>query len=38
VDFNSAEGFLTLLKDLEEKKKDESVAIDSLMVHSPMFT
>jgi hypothetical protein len=38
VDFNSPEGFLTLLKDLEEKKEDEGVAINSLMVHSPMFT
>jgi hypothetical protein len=38
VDFNSPDGFLTLLKDLEEKKEDESVAINSLMVHSPMFT
>jgi hypothetical protein len=28
VDFNTVEGFLTLLKDLEEKKKDESIAIN----------
>jgi hypothetical protein len=38
VDFNSADGFLTLLKDLEGKKKDESVAIDQVMFHSHMFT
>jgi hypothetical protein len=35
---NSAEGFLTLLKDLEGKKKDESVAINQLMTYCPMFT
>jgi hypothetical protein len=38
VDFNRAEGFLTLLKDLEEKKKDEGVAINQLMTYCPMFT
>jgi hypothetical protein len=38
VDFNSAEGFLTLLKDLEGKKEKEHVAIDQLMTYCPMFT
>jgi hypothetical protein len=38
VDFNTAEGFLTLLKDLEEKKEKEHVAIDQLMTYCPAFT
>jgi hypothetical protein len=38
VDFNSPEGFLTLLKDLEEKKEDEGVSINQLMTYCPMFT
>jgi hypothetical protein len=38
VDFNSTESFLTLLRDLEGKKKDESVAINQLMTYCPMFT
>jgi hypothetical protein len=37
VVLDSEDGFRTLLKDIEDNKKDEGLAIDELMVHCHMF-
>jgi hypothetical protein len=37
VALDSEDGFRTLLKDIEDNKKDEDIAIDELMVHCNMF-